>query len=195
MNIITFYCLTKSRPTISSLYWSLIIKWFKKLKFRNFMINIKKQKKKLKRYILANIIIVLLFFSQSRRIADLKITAIERRRIIVCDFLSCDFLSYILTTLVTNLWIFEFFYGEVDFSLVVNCKTIKCNYVHYFMIISNYLFFDQTISCIKKFKYSSLKWCNIYLTDIWFKRVIRDQNKYFDTNYHFRDWKILSFTI
>jgi hypothetical protein len=34
----------------------------------------------LKRYILANIIIVLLFFSQSRRIADLKI-AIERRRI------------------------------------------------------------------------------------------------------------------
>ena len=37
---------------------------------------------------------------------------------------------------------------------LVNCKTIKCNYVHYFMIISNYLFFDQTISCIKKFKYS-----------------------------------------
>jgi hypothetical protein len=31
------------------------------------------------------------------------------------------------------------------------------------------------------------------LTDIWFKRVIRDQNKYFDTNYrHFRHWKILS---
>jgi hypothetical protein len=30
------------------------------------------------------------------------------------------------------------------------------------------------------------------LTDIWFKRVIRDQNKYFDTNYrHFRHWKIL----
>ena len=39
----------------------------------------------------------------------------------------------------------------------------------------------------------ALKWCNIYLTDIWFKRVMRDQNKYFDTNYrHFRDWKILS---
>ena len=36
----------------------------------------------------------------------------------------------------------------------VNCKTIKCNYVHYFMIISNYLFFDLTISCINKFKYS-----------------------------------------
>jgi hypothetical protein len=35
----------------------------------------------LKRYILANIIIVLLFFSQSRRFADLKITPIERRRI------------------------------------------------------------------------------------------------------------------
>jgi hypothetical protein len=35
----------------------------------------------LKRYILANIIIVLLFFSQSRRFADLKIAAIERRRI------------------------------------------------------------------------------------------------------------------
>jgi hypothetical protein len=32
----------------------------------------------LKRYILANIIIVLLFFSQSRRFADLKIAAIER---------------------------------------------------------------------------------------------------------------------
>ena len=31
---------------------------------------------------------------------------------------------------------------------LVNCKTIKCNYVHYFMIISNYLFFDLTISCI-----------------------------------------------
>jgi hypothetical protein len=29
--------------------------------------------------------------------------------------------------------------------------------------------------------------------DIWFKRVIRDQNKYFDTNYHhFCNWKILS---
>jgi hypothetical protein len=37
--------------------------------------------KYLKRYILANIIIVLLFFSQSRRFADLKIAAIERRRI------------------------------------------------------------------------------------------------------------------
>ena len=37
--------------------------------------------KYLKRYILTNIIIVLLFFSQSRRIADLKIAAIERRRI------------------------------------------------------------------------------------------------------------------
>ena len=39
---------------------------------------------------------------------------------------------------------------------LVNCKTIKCNYdyVHYFMIISNYLFFDLTICCIKKFKYS-----------------------------------------
>jgi hypothetical protein len=43
MNIITFYCLTiTSRSTISSLYWSLIIKWFKKFIFRNFMINIKK---------------------------------------------------------------------------------------------------------------------------------------------------------
>ena len=31
---------------------------------------------------------------------------------------------------------------------LVNCKTIKCNYVHYFMISSNYLLFDQTISCI-----------------------------------------------
>jgi hypothetical protein len=31
---------------------------------------------------------------------------------------------------------------------LVNCKTIKCNYVHYFMIISNYLFYDLTISCI-----------------------------------------------
>ena len=31
------------------------------------------------------------------------------------------------------------------------------------------------------------------MTDIWFKRVIRDQNKYFDTNYrHFLHWKILS---
>jgi hypothetical protein len=40
---------------------------------------------------------------------------------------------------------------------------------------------------------SALKWCNMYLTDIWFKRVMRDQNKYFDSNYrHFRDWKILS---
>jgi hypothetical protein len=29
---------------------------------------------------------------------------------------------------------------------LVHCKTIKCNYVHYFMIISNYLFFDLTIS-------------------------------------------------
>ena len=28
------------------------------------------------------------------------------------------------------------------------------------------------------------------MTDIWFKRVIRDQNKYFDTN--FRHWKMLS---
>ena len=28
----------------------------------------------------------------------------------------------------------------------VKCKT--CNYIHYFMIISNYLFFDLTISCI-----------------------------------------------
>ena len=37
--------------------------------------------KYLKRYILANIIIVLLFFSQSRRFADLEIVAIERRRI------------------------------------------------------------------------------------------------------------------
>jgi hypothetical protein len=37
--------------------------------------------KYLKRYIWANIIIVLLFFSQSRRFADLKIAAIERRRI------------------------------------------------------------------------------------------------------------------
>ena len=37
---------------------------------------------------------------------------------------------------------------------LVNCKTIKCNYVHYFMIISSYLFFDLTISCIKNFKYS-----------------------------------------
>ena len=36
----------------------------------------------------------------------------------------------------------------------VNCKTLKYNYVHYFMIISNYLFFDLTISCIKKIKYS-----------------------------------------
>ena len=25
---------------------------------------------------------------------------------------------------------------------LVNCKTIKCNHVHYFMIISNDLFFD-----------------------------------------------------
>ena len=25
---------------------------------------------------------------------------------------------------------------------LVNCKTIKCNYVHDFMMISNYLFFD-----------------------------------------------------
>ena len=33
----------------------------------------------------------------------------------------------------------------------------------------------------------------MYLTDIWFKSVIRDQNKYFDTNYrHFRHWKTLS---
>jgi hypothetical protein len=49
---------------------------------------------------------------------------------------------------------------------LVNCKTIKCNYVHYFMItsilytslmiISNYLIFDLTISCIKKFKYSEI---------------------------------------
>ena len=31
---------------------------------------------------------------------------------------------------------------------LVNCKTIKCNYVHYFMIISNYLFFDLTTSWI-----------------------------------------------
>ena len=37
--------------------------------------------KYLKRYILANIMIVLLFFSQSWRFADLKIAAIERRRI------------------------------------------------------------------------------------------------------------------
>jgi hypothetical protein len=37
--------------------------------------------KYLKRCILANIIIVLLFFSQSRWFADLKIAAIERRRI------------------------------------------------------------------------------------------------------------------
>ena len=44
--------------------------------------------------------------------------------------------------------------GRLFVSIVVNCKTIKCNYVHYFMIISNYLFFDLTISCIKKFKYS-----------------------------------------
>jgi hypothetical protein len=29
---------------------------------------------------------------------------------------------------------------------LVNCKTIKCNYVHYFMIINNYLFFDLTKS-------------------------------------------------
>ena len=33
---------------------------------------------------------------------------------------------------------------------LVNCKTIQCNYVHYFMIISNYVFFDLTIYCIKK---------------------------------------------
>jgi len=31
---------------------------------------------------------------------------------------------------------------------LVNCKTIKYNYVHYFMIIRDYLFFDLTISCI-----------------------------------------------
>ena len=37
--------------------------------------------KYLKRYILANIIIVLLFFSQSRRFTDLKIAEIERRRL------------------------------------------------------------------------------------------------------------------
>jgi hypothetical protein len=30
----------------------------------------------------------------------------------------------------------------------VKCKTITCNYIHYFMIISHYLFFDLTISCI-----------------------------------------------
>ena len=67
---------------------------------------------------------------------------------------------------------------------LVNCKTIKCNYVHYFMItrilytslmiISNYLFFDQTISCIKnsnihKFVTSVIKMIN-FITTMYYKR-------------------------
>ena len=32
---------------------------------------------------------------------------------------------------------------KVEFvDRLVNCKTITCNHIHYFMIISNYLFFD-----------------------------------------------------
>ena len=52
-----------------------------------------------------------------------------------------------------NIFFFKHFMINDQYKLdivdrFVNCKTIKCNYVHYFMIISNYLFFDLTISCI-----------------------------------------------
>jgi hypothetical protein len=50
-------------------------------------------------------------------------------------------------------------YKLVIVDRLVNCKTIKCNYVHYFMISSNYLFFDLTISCILWLL--STKWLHI----------------------------------
>ena len=78
---------------------------------------------------------------------------------------------------------------------LVNCKTIKCNYVHYFMIISNYLFFDLTISCIlwllstHEMASSSYElflsklttsWCKLFLL---FEKILKQQIMYGKTFY------------
>jgi hypothetical protein len=132
----------------------------------------------------------LFFFSQS---SDLQIAAIGKRRTVIIFAKLCRFkyifcvikyrkwwlipgchigniiIFFILIMKFWNINLLNHFMINDQYKLdivdrLVNCKTIKCNYVHNFMItrilytslmiISNYLFFDQTISCIKKFKYS-----------------------------------------
>ena len=56
--------------------------------------------------------------------------------------------------------------------------------------LKKYLSKNNKLYILLILEISTLKWCNIYLTDIQFKRDIRDQNKYFDTNYrHFHHFK------
>ena len=127
----------------------------------------------LKRYYLANIIIVLLFptaamcRSENRGDWEKKNNGTLIWLINLFLFVYNNF--FILIMKFRNINLLNHFMINDQYKLdivdrLVNCKTITCNYVHYFMItrilytslmiISNYLFFYLTISCIKKFKYS-----------------------------------------
>jgi hypothetical protein len=85
-----------------------------------------------------------------------------------------------------NIYFFKHFMINDQYKLdivdrLVNCKTIKCNYVHYFMIISNYLFFDLTISCIlwllSVHEMASYELCLSKLTTSW-SQVLVDRTLY-----------------
>ena len=105
----------------------------------------------LKRYNLANIIIVLLLpiaaICRSENCGDWEKKNNGTLIWVINLFLFVYNNFFILIMKFRNINLLNHFMINDQYKLdivdrLVNCKTIKCNYVHYFMIISNYVFFD-----------------------------------------------------